>query len=650
MKHSSINHGFALLSVMMLVMMASVLVMGSLKDNFIQERLTGNFHKKLNSRNTAELGVLNIREEVENMIKANPYMELDDFVEALAANTDMMSDTGLSDHSKYNSELTSVSGDVFTFKTQGSQFEGRDTLSAVFKFVPGNLVNYPSPFATGLTGCDGVVLGGSGEADSYNSKDGAYGGDNIGDAVTVSTVSDIGVITIKGGADIQGDVKATSNVIFGGSASISGNLSTNGFVDITSASSFIGGDVTALDYVDVKNTIIGGSIQSNSYITLSQVVVGGDVISSPVAGSPSDPSNIDITGETIYGGVYSKGNVFLNNAIIDYETSNLSFGVQTFGNFIQTYGRVDGGVRVVGDVSLPKWGTTISNDDLLYAGTGSFIEHTDFGLGDYHDTEENIIALFDEIEPLEEIPFDDGGEDSEVQCDPLNIDSQMSDINQDYVSNGDLFVSGSGSGDVFVIGETSAEFSVDRNSTSQGSVASLESVRATFLSLERNVIMVDNVSVKGHIKIADNSHVVWFIKGDFEMGGQSTLTIPDGSSLMIIIQGTFEVGGGGEIYTPDVGLTNPDKLPVLSIFSDYVGDGIAIQGGTEDIYAAVYAPKTDVTVTSSADFMGAILGKTVSITGSGAFHYDTYLGESVVGPDPDVSSTGKFQFLGFQYL
>ncbi|AIY64755.1 DUF7305 domain-containing protein [Pseudoalteromonas piratica] len=650
MPYSHPNKGFAILSVMLLVMMASVLVAGSLKDNFIQERLSGNFHKKMNSRHTAEMGVLSIREEVENMISANPYMELDDFVEAIAANPEMMSDTGLTDHSKYSSEIASVSGDIFTFKTQGSQFEGRDTLSAVFKFVPGNLVTYPSPFATGLTGCDGVVLGGSGEADSYNSADGAYGGTNVGDAVTVSTVSDIGVITIKGGADIQGDVKATSNVIFGGSASISGNLSTNGYVDITSASSFIGGNISALDYVDIKNTIVGGTIQSNSYITLSQVVVGGDVISSPVVGSSSDPSNVSITGETIYGGVFSKGNVFLNNTIIDFDTSDLSFGVQTYGNYIQTYGRVDGGVRVIGDVSLPKWGTTISGDNLLYAGTGSFIEHTNFGLGIYHETEANLLALFDVIEPLEEIPFDDGSGAGDVQCDPLNIDSQMSDINDDYVSNGDLFVSGSGSGDVFVIGETSAEFTRDQNSTSQGSVASLESVKATFLSLERDVIMVDSVAVKGHIKIADNSDVVWFIKGDFEMGGQSTLTIPDGSSLMIIIQGSFTVGAGGEVYTPDVGLTDPDKLPVLSIFSDYVGDGIAIQGGSEDIYAAVYAPKTDVTVTSSADFMGAILGKTVSVTGSGAFHYDAYLGESVVGPDPNNSSEGKFQFLGFQYL
>lgn len=650
MRYSHPNNGFAILSVMLLVMMASVLVAGSLKDNFIQERLAGNFHKKMNSRHTAELGVINIREEVENMINANPFMDLDDFIETVTANKEMLSNVGLVDSSKYSSELASVSGDTFTFKTQGSQFEGRDTLSAVFKFVPGNIVSYPTPFATGLTGCDGVVLGGSGQADSYDSRSGAYGGDNVGDAVTVSTISDTGIISIKGGADIQGDVKATSNVVFGGSASISGNLSTNGYVDITSSASFIGGDVSALGYVDIKNSIVGGSIQSNSYITLSQVVVGGDVISSPVTGSATDPSDLSITGETVYGGVYSKGNVFLNNTIIDFETTSLSFGVQAYGNFIQSYGRVDGGVRVIGDVSLPKWGTTISNDDLVYAGTGSFVEHTDYGLGTYHDTEENISALFDNITPLEEIPFDDGSGNSDVQCDPLNIDSQMADINEEYVSNGDLFVSGSGSGDVFVIGETSAKFTRDQNSTSQGSLASLESVRAKFLSLDRDVIMVDNVSVKGHIRIAPNSNVVWFIKGDFEMGGQSTLTIPDGSSLMIIIQGSFTVGAGGEIYTPDVGLTEPDKLPVLSIFSDYVGDGVAIQGGTEDIYAAIYAPKTDVTVTSSADFMGAILGKTVSITGSGAFHYDAYLGESKVGPDPKDSSSGKFQFLGFQYL
>jgi hypothetical protein len=186
--------------------MASVVVVGSLKDSYIQERLVGNFAKKVHARLTAELGVTNAREVVEEIIKDAPFQTMEQFVETLANKKEQLSGSGKISDSSYAADYT-IDGDIITIKTAGSQYEGKDTLTAVFKFVPGTKVALQSPFATGLTGCDGVALGGSGAADSYNSKFGAYGDTyvdefgvsqvNTGESVTVRTVQRLVVSQLK---------------------------------------------------------------------------------------------------------------------------------------------------------------------------------------------------------------------------------------------------------------------------------------------------------------------------------------------------------------------------------------------------------------------------------------------------------------------
>jgi hypothetical protein len=41
-----------------------------------------------------------------------------------------------------------------------------------------------------------------------------------------------------------------------------------------------------------------------------------------------------------------------------------------------------------------------------------------------------------------------------------------------------------------------------------------------------------------------------------------------------------------------------------------------------DFYGVVYAPNTAVTVEGSADWYGAVVGKTLYASGSGDFHFD----------------------------
>ena len=44
--------------------MTSIIVLSSLRDNFIQERLTGNYQKKMNARLVSEKGIFDTHDDL----------------------------------------------------------------------------------------------------------------------------------------------------------------------------------------------------------------------------------------------------------------------------------------------------------------------------------------------------------------------------------------------------------------------------------------------------------------------------------------------------------------------------------------------------------------------------------------------------------
>jgi hypothetical protein len=89
----------------------------------------------------------------------------------------------------------------------------------------------------------------------------------------------------------------------------------------------------------------------------------------------------------------------------------------------------------------------------------------------------------------------------------------------------------------------------------------------------------------------------------------------------------------------------------MSIYSSYDstiegGPGINIKGDFET-YAQIYAPLSDVVINGSGTLYGAVRGKTVSVTGGAAIHYDAALGEKNRGGS--FSSQSSLKFVGFEY-
>lgn len=86
--------------------------------------------------------------------------------------------------------------------------------------------------------------------------------------------------------------------------------------------------------------------------------------------------------------------------------------------------------------------------------------------------------------------------------------------------------------------------------------------------------------------------------------------------VVIKLTGTLNASGASSI-------NNTTAIPAnLRILSSYTGsNGVSLSNAT-NTYMVVYAPQTSVSVSGSAPLFGAVVGKTLSVTNSGAVHFD----------------------------
>jgi cytoskeletal protein CcmA (bactofilin family) len=512
-------------------------------------------------------------------------------------------------------------------------------MQAIFEYVAGGggTTSSASVFSNGITGCSGVAISGSGLIDSYDSSLGDYndtladGNKNTSEESFVNTVNDSGDITLNGSGTIEGNVLSSSNLSIIQGADITGNIHSNGNL-ILSGGVVVGGDASAYLSFTQSSGTVSGSISANQSISVKQTPVGGDI-------SSSGP--ISITGNTIQGTVRSYDLVALNQ-------TSIRNGVYTSGNYEQTGGNVYGGVRVQGNVTLKQWGSTIDSKNLRYAGNGSFKGDTpEYAFSPYK-VSSSVISIPD-IEPVEKITPESENNRGLTACDPLDIATAIDSVSVNTTSP-DLFINNNSSaGDLLELETNEANFLVDFGSTPDGDI---NAQAATFLDSATQIFYFDDVTIKGRMQVKSNHNAVMFVDGDFTMNGASSLTIPDNSSLTIIIKGKLKIGNGAQVYAPDNGITNEGR-PVFSIYSSYSGNdtGIEFSGGTRELYAVIYAPLSQVKVTSAVGFKGSILGDTVIVSGAGGIHFDTALNEASFGGSSSGGngSASKLVFKGWRF-
>jgi hypothetical protein len=211
------QQGFTLITVLVLSSLASILVLNSLKDNVNQERLSGNFQKKINSRLISERGIFDSIAVAQTFLSANQSATIADLTNNLGTQTGNKTLThGGMSYEVVSSETTP--GELL-LSSKGTRFEGESALKVRLRVTPGGS---NSPFADAVVGCDGVNLSGSGQIDSYNSNVAPYDSHNPGNEGNVSTITK---------SDSSAVPPVSSDIILGGNSPILGDVSSAGGIN-----------------------------------------------------------------------------------------------------------------------------------------------------------------------------------------------------------------------------------------------------------------------------------------------------------------------------------------------------------------------------------------------------------------------------------
>ena len=104
-----------------------------------------------------------------------------------------------------------------------------------------------------------------------------------------------------------------------------------------------------------------------------------------------------------------------------------------------------------------------------------------------------------------------------------------------------------------------------------------------------------------------------------------SLTLNGGAVLQV--SGPVSINLTGQLNAGGGSFANTTHVPAnLQIASSYAGsNGASLNGGAE-AFLTVYAPRTDVTVSGNSSLFGAVLGKTLTVSGTPDVHYDSTMG------------------------
>lgn len=532
--------GFTIITVLLLILMGSIIVIHSLKDNIVQERLSGNFQKKINARLLSEKGIFDAYDTFTELLTDDGGLSIAELI--TITNNGNITGQGSITNSGYNVAISETSSGEITITSIGERYEGEHTLSATFTLLPGGSA---SPFSHAVVGCEGVTLNGSGTINSYDSEIGNYSSsiaEKEGDVVTIDPGSDV---VLNGHSPIYGDVQSTGGISLGGS--------------------------------------------------------------SPV-----------------YGNLHASGDIFINQSIVDGYVWAVG-GYELKGGTVKEYVRAN-------DYGKMGWGAIIENInnyglDILYGGANKFKDTTNNS--HYAQAKYQVNPNIQPVPEHDPTAPDYDASDPATNCDPIGISSIVTVIDDGQTSLTNLSIGATQSYQLNTI---------EGRYTANGSSVLTPTTSTVFGNANTQIFKVADFKLASDAMMkVTGGDVILFVDGSFSMAGNTKLYIEADSSLTVIITGKFSVAGSAQIIAEQEGLTTTGQ-PAMSLYSSFDGvNGVKISGAS-DIYAAIYAPLTDVDVVGSGAVMGSIRAKYVTVSGGGGVHFDSALTNAVNGSFTTSSS------------
>jgi hypothetical protein len=125
--------------------------------------------------------------------------------------------------------------------------------------------------------------------------------------------------------------------------------------------------------------------------------------------------------------------------------------------------------------------------------------------------------------------------------------------------------------------------------------------------------------------------------GDLTLSGVNIATLANGTycfhnvtlgnSAQLKVNGPVVIKLTGTLNTSGATfINNTTQIPSnLRILSSYSGSNGVVLGNSASIYSVIYAPNTGLNISGAAPLFGTAAGKSITLGGSGAIHYDTTL-------------------------
>ncbi|TMN69247.1 hypothetical protein CWB85_17950 [Pseudoalteromonas sp. S1727] len=292
------QHGFTLITVLILTSMASIVVLNSLRENIVQERMSGNFQKKMNSRLLAEKGVFEEAKLLQQALLNDQTLDIDGLI---AATGNAFGSGLIGDDATYHASITKNAAGELEIASLGQRYDGdaQSNLVARFGLIPGNNL---TPYSDAIIGCRGVSLGGSGKITSYDSTDASYAGNDADVRTTVHNAN----VTLNGTGTIKGSVASTGSIIVSSSQSVEGDLWANKDITFPSGTSTwstkINGNILANGNVQLKDMMVNGYVRTEKNLTLNN-------------GVHVNHSTADIP-DILYGGSVLSSSSYTNNSVV----------------------------------------------------------------------------------------------------------------------------------------------------------------------------------------------------------------------------------------------------------------------------------------------------------------------------------------------
>ncbi|KZN68939.1 DUF7305 domain-containing protein [Pseudoalteromonas luteoviolacea] len=578
--------GFTLVKVMLLSTMASVVVFTSMKDTLVQERLSGNFQKDLNSRLQAEKGVFASADDLNDYVNANTGATADQLLLAKPGLNHGTHADG--QYATQHSKVTNADGTVSIEVASLGQKYGLDAANnmvAMFKYTE---AVYEPIFKNAVTGCKGVNLSGSGLVDSYDSRNGTYEQTKSSNGDVNTVIGDADVV-LSGHSPIEGDVKASGILYLKGSSPVIGDVQSNTGIDISHGGGLrVKGNVLTQGFVIHRGGDISGVVRANGNV---EMLWGADILN-------EQKEALDIQ----YGGT-GKFEVATEHSQDGIYYSAEKFNVNPNVEAVRVY-----------DPNSPDYDPENPDKECdplaLPANMPNVIDENN----NYSDFKVGAQQVFDFTPHVGEFTQ---GQGKKLNSTETNI--YLFDINKQNHGRTN------NEGTEYAFGMKNVNIGSDGVVNIDGGINGGDVIWL----IDGDFTMGGN----SRLNIKDKSSLTIFVTGKVNLGA-SAQVVTEKPGITKSGWGTFSIFSS---YRADPNDPSQRNKPGVKV------------SGTSSLYAVIYAPMTSISMTGSGQFFGTVRGATIEAHGGSGVHFDEALKDLKIGSGGTVKTPAKLVFDGWRY-